>query len=161
MKSASCMTLKAKLRRSCKWYALHGLPSHSWWMSCRIICLCLLLLSTRFYRVFLPAATAVCHALGMYVLPSVSTFTNRNPSITRFQYDRNSFELIDYTVSCTFAASRYLLLIAYLLTVGAGWFTSPTFSFTLFRFTSPTYPQPTHEIRPSLSSSTLPKRISA
>jgi hypothetical protein len=34
----------------------------------------------------------------MYVLPSVSTFTNRNPSFTRFQYDRDTFELLDYTV---------------------------------------------------------------
>ena len=34
----------------------------------------------------------------MYVLPSVSTFTNRNPSITWFEYDRDTFELLDYTV---------------------------------------------------------------
>jgi hypothetical protein len=34
----------------------------------------------------------------MYVLPSVSTFTERNPSITSFQYDKSTFELLDYTV---------------------------------------------------------------
>ena len=34
----------------------------------------------------------------MYVLPSVSTFTNRNPSVTRFEYNKDTFELLDYTV---------------------------------------------------------------
>jgi hypothetical protein len=42
------------------------------------------------------------YTLFMYVLPSVSTFTNRNPSVTRFRYDRDSFELLDYTVRVLF-----------------------------------------------------------
>lgn len=44
------------------------------------------------------------NAVRMYVLPSVSTFTNRNPSVTRFQYDRDTFELLDYTVRVVFGA---------------------------------------------------------
>ena len=44
------------------------------------------------------------NAVRMYVLPSVSTFTDRNPSVTRFQYDRDTFELLDYTVRVVFSA---------------------------------------------------------
>ena len=52
----------------------------------------------------------------MYVLPSVSTFTNRNPSVTRFQYDRETFELLDYTVRVAFGALNLqaVLTFAYL-----------------------------------------------